>query len=297
MNVKNINLKYQGGATITYPTLSVIILNYKNTALTSKCVDYVIDSTKKAAIKTQIIIVDNSAKKTADELKLLLPNVHIIENMENQGFSKANNQGILASKGEYILLLNNDAFINPECLTNGINFFKENENCGLWAPKLVGEDGVFQVSYADLPSIKGLVKEYILLKNSNSYRDLNEWNKPHNVGNVIGAFMLIKKEAIEKVGLLDEDYFFTSEDVDYCKKIHKAGFSVIYDPRCKIIHIGGASQDYSWVNDPHLHKNRVIYFRKHHGIFKAFLAKIIIITGLNIRKVLLRYSKFKNRKL
>jgi len=270
---------------IIEPVLSVIILNYKNAGLTSKCVDYVIGSAKKADIGTQILIVDNSAKETADELKKLLPrDVYIIENLENQGFSKANNQGILASKGKYVLLLNNDAFINPECLINGINYVKDNKNCGIWAPKLVGEDGSFQVSFAHLPSIKGLIEEYILLKNNSSYPDLNEWKEPHNVGNVVGAFMLIKKEVIDKVGLLDEDYFFTVEDVDYCKRVHEAGFSVMYDPQSKIIHLGGASQDDKWINDPYVHKSRVLYFRKNHGIFKAFLSKIIIFMGLNIRK-------------
>ena len=270
-------------------------MNYKNAFLTSKCVDYIIKSAKKADIKTQIIIVDNSAKETATELKKLLPSdVHIIENIENQGFSKANNQGILASKGEYILLLNNDAFINSECLMNGINYVKDNKNCGIWAPKLVGEDGTFQVSYACLPSLKELIWEYILLKEYSCYPDLNEWKEPHNVGTVVGAFMLMKKEVIEKVGLLDEDYFFTVEDVDYCKRIHEAGFSVIYDPRCNIIHIGGASQDDKWTNDPYMHKFRVLYFRKNHGRYKAFLSKIIISVGLNIRKVLSRYFRFKN---
>lgn len=204
--------------------------------------------------------------------------------MKNNGFAKANNQGILASKGEYILLLNNDAFINPECVINGINYVKNNKNCGIWAPKLVGEDGSFQISCACLPSIRGLIWEYILLKNYDCYPEIEHWNEPHNVGNVVGAFLLMRKEIIDKVGLLDEDYYFNVEDVDYCKKVHEAGFSVIYDPTYSIIHIGGLSQDYSWVKDPHLHKNRVIYFRKNHGIFKAFLSKIIIFMGLNIRK-------------
>ena len=215
--------------------------------------------------------------------------------MENQGFSRANNQGILTSKGEYVLLLNNDAFINPECLINGINYVKKNENCGIWAPKLVGEDGVFQVSYACLPSLKGLIWEYVLLKEYGCYPDVTEWNEPHNVGNVVGAFMLMRKEVIEKIGLFDEDYFFTVEDVDYCKRVHEAGFSVIYDPRYSIVHIGGASQDDKWMNDPYMHKFRVLYFYKNHGKFEAFLSRIIVSVGLNLRKVLVGYFRIKNK--
>jgi GT2 family glycosyltransferase len=255
-----------------------------------------VDSAKKADIKPQIIIVDNSAQETSAELKAILPSdVKIIENIENQGFSKANNQGIIASKGKYILLLNNDAFVNAECLINGIRFIENDKECGIWAPKLVGEDGSFQVSCAELPSIKGLFNEYVLLKNNTPYPDLKEWKEPHDVGNVIGAFMLMKKEITEKVGLLDEDYFFTVEDVDYCKRIHDAGFSVIYDPRSKITHIGGASQDDKWINDPYVHKFRVLYFKKNHGKFKTFLSKIIISLGLNIRKGFTKYSKIRRK--
>lgn len=272
---------------MTQPMLSVIILNYNDAILTAKCVDYVVDSAKKAGIDVQIIIVDNSADKTAEELKKLLPSdALIIENIENQGFSKANNQGIKLSEGKYVLLLNNDAFINPECLINGMNYINQNMDCGIWAPKLVGEDGQFQISCACLPSLRGLIYEYILIKNYDCYPDLEKWEEPHNVGNVVGAFFLMNRDIIDSVGLLDEDFFFTVEDVDYCKRVHEAGLNVIYDPNNSIVHIGGLSQNYSWTDDPHLHKNRVIYFNKHHGKFKAFLAKIIISTGLNIRKLL-----------
>jgi GT2 family glycosyltransferase len=274
---------------ITDSTLSTIILNYKNPVLTSKCVDYLIESANKTDINIQIIVVDNSAFETVDELKRLLPpGVEIIENIENHGFARANNQGILISNGEYILLLNNDVFVNSECLSHGINFLDENDDTGIWAPKLVGEDGSFQVSCARLPSIKGLIGEYILSKNYDWYPDLKKWNEPHSVGNVVGAFVLMKKDVIDQVGLLDEDYFFTVEDVDYCKRVNLEGFSVIYDPRCSVIHIGGASHDNTWLDDTNMHKLRILYFRKNHGILKAFLAFFIINVGLNVRKIIRR---------
>ena len=138
-----------------------------------------------------------------------------------------------------------------------------------------------------------MIQEYIILKNTDCYPGSNKWEEPHNVGNVIGAFILMKKEVVDDVGLFDEDFFFNVEDVDYCKRVHEAGFSVIYDPNYSIIHIGGSSQDYSWINNPHLHKNRVIYFRKNHGILQGFLSKIIIFVGLNLRKGLSKYSNIK----
>lgn len=265
--------------------LSVIILNYKNPILTLKCVETLIQSSNKVSLDLEVIVVDNSASETALTLKELIPpEVKLIENLENLGFSKANNQGIVKSKGKYILLLNNDAFVNPETLQKGIEYLENNKETGIWASKLIGEDGMFQVSCAKLPSLTGLVGEYVLHKNYDWYPDLIYWNKPHHVGNVIGAFMLIPSKVIEKVGLLDEDYFFTVEDVDYCKKVQKAGFSVVYDPRCDIVHISGASQENEWVNDPYMHKNRVLYFRKNHGILVGFLAYLIIGLGIKLMK-------------
>ncbi len=269
-----------------YKELSIIILNYKNTLLTAKCVDYLIESANKANISIEVIVVDNSALETADELKDILPSkVKIIENNINQGFSRANNQGIRVCTGEFILLLNNDAFVNSECLSAGINYLRENMDCGIWSPKLIGEDGSFQVSCARLPSIKGLIGEYLLFRNFDWYENVKEWRKPRNVGNVIGAFLLFKKSLIDQVGLLDEDFFFNVEDVDYCKRVHEAGLSVIYDPRYSVVHIGGASSKDSWMNSSHLHNYRIVYFYKNHGKISGWLARIIISLGLTIRRI------------
>jgi GT2 family glycosyltransferase len=231
-------------------------------------------------------VVDNSALETADELKRILPSeVIIIENNINQGFSRANNQGIRVCTGEFILLLNNDAFVNSECLRAGINYLKENTGSGIWSPKLIGEDGSFQVSCARLPSIKGLIGEYLLFRNFDWYDDVKEWSKPRNVGNVIGAFLLFKKSLIDRVGLLDEDFFFNVEDVDYCKRVHEVGLSVIYDPRFSVVHIGGASSIDSWMNSSHLHNYRIVYFHKNHGKISGWIARVIISLGLTIRRI------------
>ena len=268
--------------------LSTIILNYKDPELTAKCVDYLISSCEDVKITYQVIVVDNSAPETADTLKKILSDdVEVIENQVNQGFSRANNQGIEVAEGDYILLLNNDAFVNPDTLMNGIKYHEEHGDCGVWSPKLIGEDGSFQVSCAHLPSMNGLIGEYIRFQNKDWYPDPEGWTEPRNVGNVVGAYFLMKRFVIDSVGVLDEDYFFNVEDVDYCKRVHEAGFTVIYDPRYHVVHIGGASQPGKWVNDPYIHKNRVMYFKKNHGILSGLIAGFIIWTGLSMRKFMM----------
>lgn len=269
-------------------TLSAIILNYKDPELTAKSVDYLKKSSQEVGITTQIIVVDNSASETAETLKSLLleddVDMTIIENTTNMGFSRANNQGIKISNGEYVLLLNNDAFINPETLINGIKYLENHIEAGIWSPKLVGDDGKFQVACARLPSLKGLFGEYIQFKNVDWYPDLENWVEPTDVGNVVGACMLFRRSLTSLIGFLDEEYFFNSEDVDYCKRIHEAGYQVIYDPRYSVVHIGGASQPGKWANDPYLHRNRIIYFRKNHGIVMGVLAMLIIWVGISMRR-------------
>lgn len=269
-------------------TLSAIILNYKDPELTARSVQTLEESARTIDLKTQIVVVDNSANETAESLKKLLgDDVTIIENLENQGFSRANNQGMEVATGDYILLLNNDAFVNPETLEMGLKYLDSHGECGVWSPKLVGQDGKFQVSCARLPSLRGLMAEYIQFKNLDWYPDLENWVEPTDVGNVVGAFMLFRRTLIDKVGMLDEDYFFNVEDVDYCKRIHEAGYEVIFDPRYSIVHIGGASQPGKWVNDPYMHKNRKIYFKKNHGTLQGIFAGFIIWTGLNMRKFMM----------
>ncbi len=268
------------------PKLSVIILNYKNAELTAKCVDYLVKASKEAAINTEIIIVDNSAKETANLLKGLSPeSVQIIENQENMGFSKANNQGISVSRLEYVLLLNNDAFVNPEVLRVGIRFLEDHPKCGIWAPKLVGEDGSFQMSCARLPSLKGLIAEYLFFRSYDRYSDSEFWSGPTEVGAVIGAFMLIKRSVIETIGILDEDFFFTVEDIDYCYRVNKANYSIFYDPTVSMVHLVSASQK-KGIEYPELHSNRVLYFKKNEGIISGFLSGIIIKGGLVLKNIL-----------
>lgn len=269
-------------------TLSTITLNYRDPELTARSVQALKQSAEATCLETQILVVDNSAEETAKALKKLIGTyTTIIENIENHGFSRANNQGIELATGDYILLLNNDAFVNPKTLKAGIEYLEAHSECGVWSPKLVGEDGKFQISCAKLPSLRGLITEYIQFENHDWYPDLENWTEPHDVGNVVGAYMLFRSSLIHEVGLLDEDYFFTVEDVDYCKRIHEAGYKVIYDPRYSVVHIGGASQPGKWVNDPHIHRNRKLYFKKNHGIIQGAVAGFIMWTGIKMRKFMM----------
>lgn len=268
--------------------VSAIILNYLNSALTAKSVDYLLEAASKSSIAVEVIVVDNSAPKTAEELRKLLPEgVKIIENKENRGFAAANNQGIKQANGDVILIMNNDLFMNEQVLKNGIEYITSNKKAGIWSPKLVSQSGEAQRSCAYFPTLRGVVSEYLFkyqLENRLSIT-ANKANHPVEVDSVMGACMFIQKEVLQKAGLFDEEYFFTKEDVDLCKKIKALNYKVVFDPRYEAIHIYHASQDYNWYKDPYLHKARKLYFKKHFNPLKALAARITVDAGIKVRKL------------
>jgi len=271
------------------PLVCAVMLNYKNPELTIKSATCVLDAAKELQVPIRIIVVDNSAPETAHTLRSRLQSafqhqVQLIENAENVGFAKANNQGVHACTSKYILLLNNDVFINSDCLRLGLAFLEEHPHVGIWAPRLVGPDGKNQVSTGNFPTLAGVLREYILGWIPRAHVNEPKRAEPTPVDTVVAAVWLMSRRTWEIVGPLDESYFFTMEDVDYCKRVNDAGLSVVYDLRCSVTHIRGSSQPWPWHRNPFLHHHRVLYFRKHHGRAKTSAATGIIRLGLALRR-------------
>lgn len=268
--------------------ISAVILNYLNPNLTCKSVDTLLKAAEESGIDVEVIVVDNSAPQTAKELRKQLPDrVIIIENETNSGFSRANNQGIKKATGDFILIMNNDLFINPEALKIGVEYLKLHENIGIWAPRLTDQQGNAQRSCARFPTLTGLVTEYLfkLQYDNRIAESVNKADKPVSVDTVIGACMLIPRKVIDEVKGFDEDFFFNVEDVDLCLRIKQKGYEIMFDPRCSAVHLVSASQGGHWHEDKHLHKSRILYFKKNHNSIKPAIAAFIIRTGIWLRKI------------
>lgn len=268
--------------------ISAVILNYFNPALTEKAVNRLFHAAEATDITAEVIVVDNSAPETADELHNRLPgSVQIIENEENRGFAAASNQGIERAGGDVILIMNNDLFINEEVLRAGTEHIIAHKETGIWAPKLVDEKGKPQRTCANFPTLTGLISEYWFKYQWGNRVALsaNRADHPIKVDTVIGACMFVRKAVLQEAGLFDEDYFFTGEDVDLCYRIKNRGYQVLFDPRCKAVHLYGASQDYEWHEDPFLHHSRKLYFKKHFNKASALIAGLAIDSGIMARKL------------
>ncbi len=272
--------------------LSVIIVNYNVEHFLEQC----LHSVRKACstISAEIFVVDNnSVDGSVAMVKAKFPEVKLIANKENFGFSKANNQAIKEAKGEYILLLNPDTIVEEDTFTKIIQFMNQHLDAGALGVKMIDGKGNFlPESKRGLPTplvafykifgfSKLFPKSKILGRYHLGFLDENEINK---VDVLAGAFMFMRKSALEKSGLLDENFFMYGEDIDLSYRITKAGYNNYYYPETRIIHYKGESTKKSSVNYVFVFYNAMVIFaRKHFSKNNAATFSFLIHIAIYLR--------------
>jgi GT2 family glycosyltransferase len=252
--------------------LSVVIVNYNVKYFLEQCLQSVLKASSN--IDAEIFVVDNnSVDGSVEMVEQKFPGIKIIANKDNKGFSKANNQAIRQSKGEYILLLNPDTVVEEDTFTKIIDFMDQHPDAGALGVKMLDGSGRFlPESKRGLPThdvafykIFGLSALFPKSKTFGKYHlgFLNE-NEIHKIDVLAGAFMFLRKTALDKAGLLDEDFFMYGEDIDLSYRIKKAGFENYYFPKTRIIHYKGESTKRSSVNYVFVFYNAMIIFAKKH---------------------------------
>ena len=252
--------------------LSVIIVNYNVEYFLEQCLNSVFQATKD--LKIEVFVVDNnSIDGSVKMIKERFQSVHLIENKTNNGFSKANNQAIKIANGTHILLLNPDTVIEENTFQKVVSFMNDNPKAGGLGVRMVDGKGNFlPESKRGLPTpgvafykIFGLSMLFPKSRLFGAYH--LGYLKEHEINKVdvlSGAFMLIRKELIEKIGLLDESFFMYGEDIDFSYRITQAGYDNYYYPDTTIIHYKGESTKKSSVNYVFIfYKAMVIFAKKH----------------------------------
>ncbi|MDR0427699.1 MAG: glycosyltransferase family 2 protein [Dysgonamonadaceae bacterium] len=268
--------------------LSVIIVNYNVKYFLEQCLHSVFKSIHD--LEAEVIVIDNnSSDNSVEYLQSKFPEVHYITNKENVGFSKANNQGIEISEGEYVLILNPDTVIAEDTLVNVCRFMDTHPETGAVGVKMINGYGNFlPESKRGFPSpwnsfckMSGLSKLFPRSSRFGQYhlRYLDE-NSIHQVDVLAGAFMLLRREALKKVGLLDETFFMYGEDIDLSYRIVQGGYKNYYLPE-RIIHYKGEStrKDFKYVK--HFYQAMLIFHEKHYpeaGIFHKWLIHLAVNT-------------------
>lgn len=229
--------------------LSVIIVSYKTKELLKDCLESVKMAIKN--IQAEVFVVENASKDgTVEMAKKDFPWVVLIANKKNLGFSKANNQAIRKSKGKYVLILNPDTRVMPDTFTKMIEFMDKNPDVGVATCRIEFPNGKLDVDcrrhfptpWRAFTHFSGLSK---LFRGSQLFDQYNYGylrdDQEHEIDAGVGAFMMVRKEAIAKVGMFDEEFFFYGEDLDWCYRFREAGYKIVYTPITKIIHYKGAS--------------------------------------------------------
>ncbi len=272
--------------------LSIVIVNYNVKYFLEQC----LHSVEKAmsSIDAEVFVVDNNSVDGSNEMvRAKFPWVKLITNTNNVGFSRANNQAIRISSAEYVLLLNPDTVVEHDTLTKCIKFMDDHSDAGGLGIKMVDGKGKFlPESKRGLPTpnvafykIFGLSylfpKSKLFGKYHLSYLDND---KIHEVEILSGAFMMLRKETLDKIGLLDETFFMYGEDIDLSYRIIKAGYKNYYFPEARIIHYKGESTKKSSINYVFVFYNAMIIFAKKHFSEKnAKLFSILIHLAIYLR--------------
>ncbi len=254
--------------------LSFIIVNWNTAVLLENALVSIQD--KVGILNYEIIVVDNGSGDTSCAVvKNKFPAVRLIENKHNRGFARAVNQGIRISRGEYIVLFNTDALLTDGAVQSILDYMETHPNVGVCGGQLIYPDGRKQHSFDNFPTLlteltnKSLLKKLFPKKYPGKYSD---YSSPLSVDSLIGACFFVRKEAIEKTGLLDEDYFFFLEETDWCYRIKKAGYDIIYLPYAHIIHLQGKSAGMVPVRSRlEYYYSRYLFFIKQRGKFSAGL--------------------------
>lgn len=268
--------------------LSIIILNYKTKGLVKQCIKGI--DLLNLKLDYEIIVVDNGSNDSCVEMirQNYIVNkdvnfkgqIKLIESKENVGYTAGNNLGIKKARGEYILILNPDITVLKDAIETMIKFLKENPKVGMVGPKLINPDGTIQYScyqfprwytpilrrtiLGKLPFAKKILRRYLLMDWDHNQNRRVEW--------LLGSGTMIKREALEKVGLMDERFFLYYSDIDWCRRFWQDDFAVYYLALAEMVHyhqrlsaeVPGIRSIFSKVTRIHI-SDAIKYFAKYLG--------------------------------
>ena len=284
--------------------LSVIIVNYNVKHFLEQC----LCSVQKAitGLQAEVIVIDNhSADNSVKYLETKFPGVRFLSNPDNLGFAKACNQGLRLATGKYVLFQNPDTLVPEDCYRSCISFMESHPDAGALGIKMLDGRGKFlKESKRSFPSpltslfkLFGLSRLFPRSRIFSKYHlgNLDE-NKNHEVDVLAGAFMMVRKDVMEKVGGFDEIFFMYGEDVDLSYRIQKAGYRNYYFAESQIIHFKGESTRKGSLNYVRLfYKAMSIFVAKHYGGGKAGIFNFLIHTAIWVRAVMTATGQFIRR--
>jgi N-acetylglucosaminyl-diphospho-decaprenol L-rhamnosyltransferase len=264
---------------------SIVIVNYASWPLTVRCIEALHET---GYPSFEVVVVDNDRPEPPE-----IPQpVRVIRNKENVGVARAWNQGITASTGEIVVLLNPDTTVGHDFFERVEVFFAENLRAGVAGPRILDDDGTLQLSArTEVSMISGLFGRTSLLTRlfpksalvKSQFPAVAEASAPTKVDWVSGACMAVRRHVLEEVGPLDERFFMYFEDADLCRRAREAGWSVYYLPHVEVTHRAGGSTRSRPRAIWRLHRSAFLYHRKHGDHGPLSLYSLLVLLGLSAR--------------
>jgi hypothetical protein len=277
--------------------VSVIIVSWNARDYLMDCLQSLIS--KNSISRTEIIVIDNASNDhSPDAVRERYPFVKLIRNETNRGFAAANNIGIGMGRGRYVCLVNSDVRVLNGCIDRLCSYMDQNPSIGMLAPRILNADLTLQPSVRRFPTLwsslcRALALDTFFSQSGMSGGEMMAFgseDKSRSVDVLSGCFMMVRRGAIEQVGVLDENFFIYAEDIDWCRRFRQAGWDVVYYPGAQAIHYGDGSSS----NAPikffiEMQKANLQYWKKHHGLTKqvayfliTFFHQILRIAGNSV---------------
>jgi GT2 family glycosyltransferase len=291
--------------------LSIVIVNWNTGELLKKCLDSIYQYTQNLTF--EVFVVDNNS--TDNSLELInsqLPNLIIFRNQKNFGFASANNQALKQAGGEYLLLLNPDTELTENSFSIMLDFFAKHSDCGVLGCRLLNSDNSLQPSCRADPTLLSqiliLTKIHNLLPNLKpikrySMADFN-YAEIREVDEVMGACLMIRRETLEQVGLLDERFWLLFDEVDYCYRVKLAGWKIYFTPQTSLVHHRAVSFSHQkmFLKQKTYNASLLKFFKKHYPIWQWFILGLfqpisyLTVAGLKLL-LILKLPLVKNKKI
>jgi GT2 family glycosyltransferase len=268
------------------PDMAIVLVCWNNKDYLEPCLKSLYEGGLQSSF--DVVAVDNGSTDGSQEmLREKFPQVLIIQNDKNVGLGRASNQGIEKTEGRYVLLLNNDTLVNGPSLDAMVEFMDGSPETGAVGGRMLNPDGSFQAAEARFPSLH---EEFLIATRLGAlvwpnYPDTTYSQATKKVDWLGSACLLLRRAALDQVGLLDERYFIYGDEADLQFRLKKAGWLVYYLPEATTIHYGGRSMD-RWRRRKMVYRGKMLFFRKHYGGIRTGLLRTMFAV-LSVFKLLI----------
>jgi GT2 family glycosyltransferase len=266
--------------------LDFVVVNYNSTDYLLSCLKSIYDSMN--GININVIVQDNGSDDKTDRLLQIFPRIRLSKNGDNMGFAKAVNKGLVQGKAPYIVIINPDTQVLDGCFHEVLEYMEKNPDVGIVGPKVLDVGGTVQGSARAFPTpLTGLFGRNTIFTKLFPNNIITRMNvltkkctdgKPIEVDWVSGACMVLRRKAIDDVGLMDPRFFLYWEDADWCRRMWKKGWKVVYYPKPAIVHaVGGSSSKRPIRSLVEFHKNCYKFFNKYNESYLKFVNPLVAV--------------------